>query len=140
MPSRARKALGASEGETCQYTGEFVRTDSRQDYISGVHTILLKDITDETGQIVTDHQWFNMAKGFEQADLKLGDLVEFRATVKKYIKGYESKWENILYKPTKADYVLSRPTNIRKLDKQYSFLSFPMMHSFCVINYAFLPF
>jgi hypothetical protein len=58
-----------------------------------------------------------MTKGFEQANLKLGDLVEFRATVKKYIKGYKGKLEYILYKPKKADYMLSRPTNIRKLDK-----------------------
>ena len=105
MPSHARKALEANEGKTGLYTGEFVRTGSKQGYISGVHTILLKDITDETGQIVADHQWSNMTKGFEQADLKLGDLVEFRATVKKYIKGYKGRREYIFYKPTKADYI-----------------------------------
>ena len=117
MPSHARKALGANEGMRGLYTGEFVRTGCKPGYISGVHTVLLKDITDETGQIVTDHQWFNMTKGFEQANLKLGDLVEFRATVKKYIKGYKGRQEYIFYKPNKADYMLSRPTNIRKLDK-----------------------
>jgi hypothetical protein len=117
MPSQARKALGANEGKRGLYTGEFVRTGSKPGYISGVHTILLKDITDETGQIVSDHQWFNMTKGFEQADLKLGDLVEFKATVKKYIKGYKGRRDYILYEPTKADYLLSRLTNIRKLDK-----------------------
>jgi hypothetical protein len=117
MPSHARKALGDKEGKRDLYTGEFVRTGSKPGYISGVHTVLLKDITDDTGQIVTDHQWFNMTKGFEQADLKLGDFVEFRATVKKYIKGYKGRREYIFYKPTKADHMLSRPTNIRKLDK-----------------------
>jgi len=117
MPSHARKALGAHEGKRGLYTGEFVRTGSKPGYMSGVHTILLKDIKDETGRIVTDHQWFNMTKGFEQADLKLGDLVEFRATVKKYIKGYKGKWEYIFYKPKKVDHMLSRPNNIIKLDK-----------------------
>ena len=117
MPSHARKALGANEGKRCLYTGKFVRTGSKPGYISGVHTILLKDITDETGQIVTDHQWFNMTKGFEQADLKLGDLVEFRATVEKYDKGYQGRQEDVFDKPMKTDYRLSRPMNIRKLEK-----------------------
>ena len=117
MPSHTRKALEANEGKRGLYTVELVRTCSKPGYISGSHPILLKDITDETGQIVTDHQWFNMTKGFEQADLKLGDLVEFKATVKKYIKGYKGRRDYILYKPTKADFMLSRLTNIRKLDK-----------------------
>ena len=91
MPSHTRKALGANEGKRSLYTGEFIRTGSKLGYISGAHTILLKDATDETGQIVTDHQWFNMTKSFEQADLKLGDFVEFKATVKKYIKGYKGR-------------------------------------------------
>jgi hypothetical protein len=85
--------------------------------ISDRHTILLTDITDGTGYIVTDHQWFNMTKNFEQADLKLGDFVEFKATVKKYIKRYKGRRDYILYKPTQTDYMLLRPTNIRKLDK-----------------------
>ena len=117
MPSHARKALGANEGMRGLYTGEVVRTGSKPGYISGVHTILLKDIKDETGRIVTDHQWFNMTKGFEQANLKLGDLVELRETVKKYIKGYKGRREYIFYKPTKADHMLARPNNITKLNK-----------------------
>jgi hypothetical protein len=117
MLSQARKVLGANEGKRGLCTGEFVRTGSKPAYKSGIHTVLLKDIKDETGRIVTDHQWFNMTKGFEQADLKLGDLVEFRATVKKYIKGYKGRREYILYKPKKANHMLSRPNNIIKLNK-----------------------
>jgi len=117
MPSQARKAFGANEGKRSHYTGEFVRKGIKHGYKGNTVTVLLKDIKDETGQIVTDHQWFNMTKGFEQADLKLGDLVEFRATVKKYIKGYKGKLEYIFYKPKKADHMLARPNNIIKLNK-----------------------
>jgi len=46
---------------------------------------LLKDIKDETGQIVTDYQWFNMAKGFSNANLFPGDIVEFSGKEKKHI-------------------------------------------------------
>ena len=117
MPSQVRKALGVNEGKRGLYIWKFDRTGSKSGYKSRLDTVLLKDIKDETGRIVTDHQWFNMTKGFEQADLKLGDLVEFRATVKKYIKGYKGRREYIFYKPKKADHMLSRPNNIIKLDK-----------------------
>ena len=99
------------------YTGEFVRTGIKPDYKGNSVTVLLKDLKDETGQIVTDHLWFNMTKGFKQADLKPGDLVEFRVKVEKYSKGYNCRREDIFDKPTKVDYKLTRPTKIRKLEK-----------------------
>ena len=117
MSSQARKALGVNEGKRSMYTGEFDRTGSKSGYKSRLDTVLLKDIKDETGHIVTDHQWFNMTKGFKQADLKHGDLVEFRGTVKKYTGGYQGRREDVYDKPMKTDYHLSRPTNIRKLEK-----------------------
>ena len=116
MSSQARKALGAYRNEKSLYR-EFVRTGIKNGYKDNTVTVLLKDIKDETGRIVTDHQWFNMTKGFEQTNLKLGDIVEFRATMKKYIKGYKGRQEYIFYKPKKADHMLSRPNNIIKLDK-----------------------
>ena len=117
MPSHARKALGANEGMRGLYTGEFVRTGSKHGYKGNIVTIIWKDVKDETGQIVADHLWSNMTKGFEQADLKPGDLVEFRATVEKYDKGYQGRQEDVFDKPMKTDYRLSRPMNIRKLEK-----------------------
>ena len=117
MPSQARKTLGANEGKRGLYTGKFVKTGSKHGYKGNIVTIIWKDVKDETGQIVADHIWSNMTKAFEQADLKLGDLVEFRATVKKYIKGYQGRREDVFDKSTKADYHLSRPANIRKLEK-----------------------
>ena len=117
MPSQARKALGANEGKRDLYTCEFIKTSSKPGYKGNIVTILWKDVKDETGRIVADHLWSNMTKGFEQADLKPGDLVEFKATVTEYIKGYRGRREDVFDKPITTDYRLSRPTNIRKLKK-----------------------
>ncbi len=122
MVSQVRKALGANEGKKGLYTGEFDKTGSKFGYKGRLDTVLLINIKDETGHIVTDHQWFNMTKGFQQADLQDGDLVELRATVKKYLKGYRGRRENVFDKPIRADYHLSRPTNIRKLENNIPFI------------------
>jgi hypothetical protein len=78
----------------------------------------LKDVKDENGQLVTDHLWFNMTKGFEEANLHPGDIVEFRGKVEKYIKGYQGRREDVFGKPIEADYKLSRPTKVRNLGKK----------------------
>ena len=117
MPSQARKALGANEGKRDLYTCEFIKTSSKPGYKGNIVTILWKDVKDETGQIVADHLWSNMTKGFEQADLKPGDLVKFIGKVEKYTKGYKGRQKYNFDKPIETDYKLSRPTKIRKFEK-----------------------
>jgi|SRR5450759_1608184 hypothetical protein len=75
--------LEEKEGTRCIFTGECVRNEIDYGYLSVNEMLLLKDIKDETGQIVTDYQWFNMAKGFTNANLFPGDVVEFSGKVKK---------------------------------------------------------
>ena len=118
MQSQARKTLGKNEGERSIYTGEFIRTGIKHGFRGDIKTVLLKDVKDETGQLVTDHLWFNMTKGFEEANLQSGDIVEFRGKVEKYIKGYQGRREDIFDKQIEADYKLSRPTKVRKLEKE----------------------
>jgi hypothetical protein len=114
---QVRKVLGENEGERSLYTGEFIRTGFKNGFKGPVKTVLLKDVKDENGQLVTDHLWFNMTKGFEEANLQPGDIVEFRGKVEKYIKGYRGRREDV-YKPLVTDYKLSRPTKVRKLDPE----------------------
>lgn len=115
MQLKARNVLGTNEGERSLYTGEFIRTGFKNGFKGPVKTVLLKDVKDENGQLVTDHLWFNMTKGFEDANLRPGDIVEFRGKVEKYIKGYTGRREDIFDKPIEADYKLSRPTKVRNL-------------------------
>lgn len=117
MQSRTRKALGQNEGERSLYTGEFIRTGIKHGFKGDIVTVLLKDVKDENGQLVTDHLWFNMTKGFESVNLEPGDIVEFRGKVEKYVKGYKGFRDDV-YKPLEADFKLSRPTKIRNLGKK----------------------
>jgi hypothetical protein len=75
-------------------------------------TILLTRIVDDEMKTeVTDHHWFAYTKGFEKAQLKEGDTVEFEARVIMYKKGYVSRKLSINNR--QSDYKLSHPTNIR---------------------------
>jgi hypothetical protein len=110
----ARCSLRAKEGVRSLYTGEFVRTGIKHGYMGYVVTVLLKDVRDESGKIVTDHLWFNMTNGFSQANLQACDVVEFRGRVEKYVKGYKG-WRDDVCKPIEEDYRQSFPTKVRKV-------------------------
>ena len=60
-----RKALKKIEGIRSTFTGTFVRFGTKNGYKGIEHTVLLKDIKDSNGCIVTDHLWFNLTKGFK---------------------------------------------------------------------------
>lgn len=109
-----RTALGKNEGVRDIYTGEFVRTGVKKGYKGPLPTILLKDVRDIDGTIVTEHLWFNMTKGFASLCLQQGDIVEFRGKVERYIKGYKGYRDDV-DKPLEEDFKLSRPTKVRKV-------------------------
>lgn len=102
-----RRKLAEIDGERATFTGVFVRTGVKNSYKGTLYTILLKNIKDDYGDIVADHLWFNLTKGFQQLQLILGDIVQFEARVEQYRKGYKG------YK----DYKLSRPTKIKKIGR-----------------------
>jgi hypothetical protein len=110
-----RLNLCKKEGKRSLYTGEFVRTGLKHGYMGDIVTVLLKDVRDESGRIVTDHLWFNMTKGFSQANLKAGDFVEFRGRVERYVKGYKGWRDDVYDGPIEEDYKLSFPTKVRKV-------------------------
>jgi len=80
-------------------------------------TILLIDIKDSNGKIITNHIWFKMTKGFEKlGELKEKDVIQFDARVKNYIKGYHGrKAEEYGEENYEEDYKLNFPTKIIKL-------------------------
>jgi hypothetical protein len=83
-------------------------------------TILLVDIKDNSDKIITDHIWFKQTKGFIAiSPLTEGDLIEFEARVKDYIKGYHGrKAEEYGEENYELDYKLNFPTKIRKIKKE----------------------
>jgi hypothetical protein len=80
---------------------------------ASVETILLVDIRDGIGNLICDHLWFNLTKGFERLGaLREGDMVQFGARVKKYRKGYVNRKAGI--DQSRVDYKLSHPTRIER--------------------------
>ena len=108
-----RDELAKIEDVRAVFTGVFVRFGEKRGYKGPEPTILLKDVRDESGKVVTDHLWFNLTKGFAALNLKGGETVEFRARVKWYVKGYKGHvWEREIDAPLEDDYKLSHPTKI----------------------------
>jgi hypothetical protein len=110
-----RAALKKIEEQREVFTGVFSKYGLKTNYRGpSTETLLLVQIRDQQGNLICDHLWFNLTKGFEQVgQLKQGDAVRFEARVKKYKKGYFNRQAGI--DQTKVDYKLSHPTKIEKV-------------------------
>ncbi len=78
-----------------------------------IPTVLLQNVTDRSGTIVTDHLWFTITKRFEDAGIQIGDRVQFDARVRRYRKGYRGHRDDDDLPVVSIDYRLSHATNIR---------------------------
>lgn len=113
-----RKKLTEYKEVRGTFTGTFIRTGCKNGYRGQVKTVLLGDIKDKNGVILTDHLWFNYTKGFEDlGELEEGDTIQFNARCREYEKGYKGYMDNV-YKPIEKDYKLSYPTKIKKLNDE----------------------
>ena len=90
------KIIGSKERHV--FTATFIRFGFRDGYKGPVKTILLQDVLLD-GKVVTDHLWFDLTKGFKNADLLPGDVVEFCARVSIYEKGYKGYRNNVFGRP-----------------------------------------
>ena len=110
-----RKKLKSLEAIRSTFIGTFCRAGMKVDFGHPKRTLLLTNVKDSTGKIITDHLWFNYTKGFATLNLVPGDTVQFDARVKAYVKGYQGYREDIFDKPVELDYLLSHPTKLKKL-------------------------
>ena len=101
------------------FTGTFERFGTKTEFGYLKETVLLLNIKNPSGQIVADHLWFNRTKGFKSLHLSEGDVLQFDARVKPYVKGYKG-WdlEKQLLNPLQKDYKLSHPTKFRKIEME----------------------
>jgi hypothetical protein len=108
-----RKTLSKDEGERKMFRGTLTRIGKKINYKGYAdETLLIRNIVDiETGSVVADHLWFSYTKGFRDASICVGDVLEFLARVRKYSKGYRNPRYAI--DQTTTDYKLSHPTRIR---------------------------
>jgi hypothetical protein len=111
-----RKALKQIDGCRRTFSGTVSRTATKTSFGYTKKTLLLVDLKDSKGVVITDHLWFNLTKGFERLGLVVGDIVQFDARVKEYVKGYQGhRWD--VDKPVEIDYKLSHPTKIERKPK-----------------------
>lgn len=100
--------------ERHRFRGTFERFGEKKSFGHVKKTVLLVDITDLDGNLLTDHLWFNFTKGFEKVSPRAGDILEFDARVTEYEKGYRGYRDDV-FCPLSWDYRLSNPTKIVKI-------------------------
>lgn len=113
-----RNQLKQLQEQRMKFIGIFKRYGSKSNWHGFPETtLILVDIKDNNGKIVTDHIWFKQIKGFVKINpLIEGDIIEFEARVKDYVKGYcGRKAEEYGEAYQELDYKLNFPTKIRKL-------------------------
>lgn len=84
---------------------------------TGKLTVLIVDIRNKHGNIIADHVWFNLTKGFKDIGfMSPGEMLRFDARVRKYEKGYKGQKDDILARNggLKEDYKLSHPSKIKR--------------------------
>lgn len=86
---KALREIGSEQRHV--FRGTFARKGMKNGWNGPEETILLQDVKDKNGKILTDHLWFNNTLGFQDACLKEGDEVEFQARVSVYEKGYKGQ-------------------------------------------------
>lgn len=104
-----------------RFKATFVRFGTKSGFKYPLPTILFENVIMlSTNKKITNHLWFNLTKQFNELDLKEGDVVEFDARVKKYIKGYQGRREELEFEnPIEEDYKLSHPTKIKLLKRKH---------------------
>lgn len=113
-----RKQLSTINNTRQKFTGTFERFGEKSGWQGNIDfTLLLTDVKDQEGKLMTEHLWFNLTKQFNALKLQEGDVVEFHARVKRYFKGYRGYREDIYDKPVETDYKLSHPTKIKLVSR-----------------------
>ncbi|MFJ7954022.1 hypothetical protein ACIQZG_21200 [Lysinibacillus sp. NPDC096418] len=97
-----------------------MRTKRRNLKVTKVERVLLHDLYDIEGNYMCDHIWVSNSSLFRTQNVKDGDIVQFKATVDSYIKGYLGKNDD---KNTviKLDYGLSHVSDVKIYQGELNF-------------------
>lgn len=112
-----RTKLQALQGKRTKFTAIFGGYSTyRKRGVVG-ESILLRNLRDMSGTLLTAHVWINYTVDFDAAGtFQEGDIVEFTATVDEYLHGYRGeKIDDRLARPPTIDYRLKYPRNVRKI-------------------------
>ena len=117
MKGYMRQQLQQFFGQRLTFTAEVVRFGKKKNYKYGYKpTLLLHNVCLVDHGEVTDHLW--MTAGLWSKDIKEGDVIEFRARVNKYIKGYRGHREDVYDAPVEVDFRLVHPTQVKVIESK----------------------
>lgn len=71
-----------------------MNTKKRKLKVTKVERVLLHDLYDIEGNFMCDHIWLSNSSLFKNLNVKDGDMVQFKAIVDSYVKGYFGKNDN----------------------------------------------
>lgn len=112
-----RKLLKQQEGRRGEFRGTVAQFGTKRAFRGpDLPTMMLRDVKDETGQIVTDHLWMTVGKQLSRLNVQVGEKIVFVARVTRYEKGYQGSREDVFAAPLSTDYRLSYPTNARRVE------------------------
>ena len=110
----SRQVMGSRLGQAITVTAIYSRTGTRRNGSRDYPTVLIRNVRDAvTGELLTDHLWFNRGAVWRKAQLVEGDVVRFEARVIEYHTGYwgPNRVRQAL-EPARCDYRLTPPTTI----------------------------
>jgi hypothetical protein len=112
-----RKLLKQQEGRRGEFRGTVAQFGTKRAFRgSDLPTMMLSDVKDETGQIVTDHLWMTVGKQLSRLNVQVGEEVVFVARVTRYEKGYKGTRQDVIAAPPSTDYRLSYLTKVRRVE------------------------
>jgi len=110
-----RRALKPLEGVRTTFRGTVAQFGMKTGYTGrDLPILMLKDVMDSAGNLVTEHLWFMVGKQLAALNLQIGDVISFHARVTAYEKEYKGYREDVC-KPIEIDYRLSNPTKITRV-------------------------
>jgi hypothetical protein len=110
-----RRALKSLKGVHTTFHGTVAQFGMKSGYTGRyLPTLMLEDVMDSAGNLVTVHLWFLVGEQLAALHLQIGDGISFQARVTAYEKGYKGYREDV-YKPIEIDSRLSNPTKITKI-------------------------
>ncbi|MGK4115486.1 hypothetical protein AB0Y38_04270 [Lysinibacillus capsici] len=89
-----------------------METKRRNLKVTQVERVLLHDLCDINGDFMCDHIWVSNSSLFKNQNVKDGDIVQFKAIVDSYIKGYFGKKDD-RNTVIKLDYGLNHVRDIK---------------------------
>jgi hypothetical protein len=116
-----RVSLEVVAGQSIRVVATYARMGSKSNRGRDFPTVLLIDLRDaNTGELLTDHMWFNRGRVWRSSQLLVGDVVLFEARSIEYRTGY---WGpdpiRRQAEPPRCDYRLTPPENLQILRREW---------------------